>query len=691
MFEGLTLKNWRWQLSENGILQLLMDTENGSANTFSRAAMRELGAIVERLAIEPPKGVLFLSGKSSGFIAGADLTEFEGISDGGAVLNAVTFGQKVFSALERLPCPTVAAIDGFCMGGGTELALACSHRVATDSGSTRIGLPEIKLGLHPGWGGTVRLPKLVGAPAAMDMILTGRGLKAKHARKIGLLDRVVTPEQLVPAAEKMIINRVPRRKPSVKARLSNELVARQALAPMLRKQVAGKANPKHYPAPFAVIKNWQKFGTKGAKAMRAEAKSFAKLATTDTARNLLRVFFLTERVKALAGNKSADIQHVHVIGAGVMGGDIAAWCAHKGLTVTLQDREEQYIRPALERAEKFFEKKYRDDVGKIAKTKLRLTADVAGDGVAKADLIIEAIFENLQAKHELYQRVEPKMKDGAILATNTSSIPLQELATVLEDRGRFVGLHFFNPVAKMPLLEIVTHKKLRKAVLTRAAGFAKLIDRFGVPATSTPGFLVNRVLMPYQLEAMMMFSEGIPGPVIDKAAKRFGMPMGPIELADQVGLDVAASVAEVLSEHLGFEVNDQLRSMLQSKLDAGHRGKKDGKGFYDYDENGKQVKPQVDADYQAPSDIEDRLVLAYLNEAVACLREKVVADPELLDAGMIFGTGFAPFRGGPWQHIIDTGADQLKDRLEELSNKYGPRFTPDAGWDELIVDQAKAA
>ncbi len=684
MFEGLTLKNWRTQRHDNGIVHLLMDVEGKSANAFSRATMRELGAIVERLAIDPPKGVVILSGKESSFCVGADLTEFKDIDSGGNALSTITFGQGVFTRLEKLPCPVVAAIHGACMGGGTEMALACSHRVAVNDGSAKIGLPEIKLGLHPGWGGTVRLPRLVGAPAAMDMMLTGRAIRAKQARKMGLIDRIVEPAQLVTSADKIILNKVPRHKPSLVAKLSNSYPARLALAPQMRKQVARQAKPQHYPAPYALIKLWQKHGGKGAKAMRAEAKTFAKLAKTDTARNLIRVFFLTEAVKALAGNKPAKIEHVHVIGAGVMGGDIAAWCAHRGLTVTLQDREEKYVRPAMERAEKFFEKKYRGDVEKVAKTKTRLTMDVAGNGVPKADLIIEAIFENLEAKQALYGDVEPLMKKDAILATNTSSIPLQDLAKQLDDPGRFVGLHFFNPVAKMPLLEIITHRKLRKSVQTRASGFAKLIDRFGVPATSTPGFLVNRVLMPYQLEAMMCFHEGVPGPVIDKTAKAFGMPMGPIELADQVGLDVAASVAEVLSEHLGFEVSDDLREMLGKKLEAGHRGKKDGKGFYDYDDDGKLVKPEVDENYRAPADLEDRLVLPYLNEAVACLREKVVKEPDLLDAGMIFGTGFAPFRGGPYQHIMDTGPAALKARLEELAGQYGKRFTPDTGWDALI-------
>lgn len=679
MFEGLNITHWSWQVQANGIVHLYMDSHDASVNTFSAAAMTELGRLVERLAIDPPTGVIILSAKDKGYIAGANIGEFSDIFRQGKAMDAIRKGQKIFDQIERLPCPTVAAIDGFCMGGGTEMALACDYRIASDRDSTRIGLPEVMLGIHPGWGGTVRLPRLVGAPKAMDMILTGRGLRAEAARKIGLVDKVCASEKLIETAESLILKRARKTRAPIWLRATNWWPARQILAPMMRKQVARKANPKHYPAPFAAIRLWQKHGGNPRKMMRAEARSMEKLAYTSTAHQLIRVYHLRESLQASGRQVDSGVQHVHVIGAGVMGGDIAAYCALKGLKVTLQDREEKYVKPALERAEKLFEKKLRK-ADRIADARARLSMDVAGDGVAEADLIIEAIFENLEAKQSLFADVESRARADAILASNTSSIPLSEIASALKQPERMIGLHFFNPVAQMPLLELVTHDTLDEAILDRSASFTTDIGKLGVPVTGTPGFLVNRVLMPYLLEAMIIYREGVPGAVIDKAAKRFGMPMGPIELADQVGLDVCASVSGVLSEHLGFVVPDGLDELVAS----GKRGKKDGEGFYTYPE-GKPVKPEVPEGYTPPADLEDRLILPYLNECVACLRENVVANTELLDAGMIFGTGFAPFRGGPCQYISEVGPEVLRDRMKELASQHGDRFEPDSGWDSFAM------
>ncbi len=679
MFEGLTFKHWKIETQDNGVVHLIFDKADTSTNTFSRDVMNELGRAVERMAIEPPRGLVIYSGKENGFIAGAEISEFRTYKDQNDVYEAIRNGQKVFDALERLACPTAVAIDGFCMGGGTEMSLACDYRIASTSDKTRIGLPEVMLGIHPGWGGTVRMPQLIGAPDAMDLILSGRSLRAEAAKKMGVVDRLAAPEDIVATAEEIVLKRPPKHSPGIVGKLSNSFVARQALAPVLKKKVASKANPKHYPAPFAAIELWRKHGGNPRKMMLAEARSVSKLALTDTARNLVRVFFLREKLRSLGDAKAANINHVHVVGAGVMGGDIAAWSALQGKTVTLQDREEQYVKPALERAHQLFKKKLKKD-HKVEEVMGRLRMDVAGDGVPEADLVIEAIFENLEAKQELFANIEPHLKDGAILATNTSSIPLEELRAKLKSPERLVGLHFFNPVAKMPLVEVVQHDQLDDEVFTRAAGYAKGIDRLPAPVASSPGFLVNRILMPYMLEAFRLYQEGVPGRVIDKAATSFGMPMGPVELIDQVGLDVAVSVSEVLSEHLGFEIPDGMAEMV----DAGKRGKKDGEGFYKYEE-GKAVKPEIPDGYVAPADVQDRLIMAFCNEAVTCLREEVVADSEILDAGVIFGTGFAPFRGGPYQYIQDTGPDVLKARLEQLAKQHGERFKPDEYWDELVA------
>ncbi|MGE8250913.1 MAG: 3-hydroxyacyl-CoA dehydrogenase family protein, partial [Stenotrophomonas bentonitica] len=359
-------------------------------------------------------------------------------------------------------------------------------------------------------------------------------------------------------------------------------------------------------------------------------------------RNLIRIFFLTERLKALGG-KDHGIQHVHVVGAGVMGGDIAAWSAYKGFNVTLQDREQRFIDPAMERAQALFAKRVKDESKRPA-VAARLKADLAGEGVALADLVIEAIIENPEAKRDLYQSLEPKMKADALLTTNTSSIPLDELRDHIQRPAQFAGLHYFNPVAQMPLVEIIHHDGMAPETERRLASFCKALGKFPVPVAGTPGFLVNRVLFPYMLEAATAYAEGVPGPVLDKAAVKFGMPMGPIELLDTVGLDVAAGVGKELAPFLGLQVPAALATVEQGK-----RGKMDGQGLYKW-ENGRAQKPDVPANYEIPADLEDRLILPLLNEAVACLHDGVVADADLLDAGVIFGTGFAPFRGGPIQY-----------------------------------------
>ncbi len=676
MFDGLRLAHWQADRRPDGILILTLDRSDQGVNALSRAVLDELEAMIERIQLELPKGIVIISGKDAGFIPGADIKGFEQIAAKGLVEDWIRRGQLIFQKLAELRCPTVAAIHGHCMGGGTEIALACRYRIASNDEKTRIGLPEIKLGIYPGWGGSVRAPRLIGAPAAMDLMLTGRSLSASAARGMGLVDKVVPREQLLDEAIKLAQRGTARPfKQRFLAWATNTGLARAVLAPQMAKQVARKARKDHYPAPFALIETWRRSGGLPLHpALKAEAKSVVKLAGTPTAHNLVRVFFLMDRLKGLGG-KDHGISKVHVIGAGVMGGDIAAWCALRGFEVTLQDREMQYVQPALDRAKTLFEKKVKDPVKREA-TAARLKADVEGAGVADADLVIEAIFENLEAKQALFAKVEETLKPGAILVSNTSSIPLTELRAGRKDPARFAGLHYFNPVALMPLVEIVRHDRLDPETERRLAAFCKAIDKLPVPVAGTPGFLVNRILAPYMQEAIIAFSEGIPGPVIDKVALKFGMPMGPIELVDTVGLDVAASVGRIMADFHGQALPDAF------KVEPGKRGKKDGQGLYKW-ENGRAVKPDVPKDYQAPEDLEDRLILPLLNEAVSCLHDGVVADADLLDAGVIFGTGFAPFRGGPIQHIKAVGAVSLKARLETLSTRYGGRFKPRAGWDAL--------
>ena len=677
MFEGLRFKHWKTSQDDSGIVTLVIDRESAAVNAISRAMLDELDEIVERLEIDNPPGVVIHSAKAAGFAVGADVHELAGMTDEAAVREHIEYGQRVLQRLASVPCPTVAAIHGNCLGGGTELVLACRHRVAVAAPDTRIGLPEVMLGIHPGWGGSARLPRLIGAPAALQAMLTGKPFSADKARGAGLVDRVVPEEQLLAAARQLAVH--PRKRaPGQRCRAwaSNWWPVRQALAPMIRRQTAAKVRREHYPAPFALIEVWRRGGRGIGRRLDLEARSVAALAQTPTARNLIRVFFLRERLRKLDQGARHDIGRVHVVGAGTMGGDIAAWSAWKGFDVTLQDRDMRYIEPALARAHNLYEKKSRGDAARAAEAAARLKADVEGAGVDTADLVVEAIFEDAEAKQAVYADIEPRLAADGLLASNTSSIPLDELRAQLVRPGQFLGLHFFNPVAQMPLVEVVCHARLDDAVKNRAMAFCKALSKLPVAVAGTPGFLVNRILMPYLLEAIRLHHEGVPAPVLDRAAKRFGMPMGPIELADTVGLDVCASVGKELAPFLHLQLPDGLETLLES----GKRGKKDGEGFYVW-QDGKAQKPQVDKQYSAPADIEDRMILPMLNEAVACLHDGVVADADTLDAGVIFGTGFAPFRGGPITYIRATGADTLRTQLEQLAERYGDRFRPRDGWD----------
>ena len=676
MFEGLRFNHWKTSQGDDGVVTLTLDRAGSSVNAISRAVLDELEQIVERLAIEKPAGVIIHSAKPAGFAVGADVKEFIDYAKHDSVLENIEHGQRVYEALARLPCPTVAAVHGACMGGGTELILACRQRIAADDDKTKIALPEVMLGIHPGWGGTARLPRLIGATEALPLMLTGKSLSARRALGLGVVDRLARPDELLTEAKLLL--RHPAARPfarRARAWASNTWLARQILAPMVFKQTAAKVRKEHYPAPFAMIEVWKRGGSAIRQRLKIEARSVAKLAKTPTAQNLIRIFFLQERLKGQGGGIEHGIKHVHVVGAGVMGGDIAAWAAFKGFEVTLQDREMKFVQPALDRARALYEKKLKAPE-KVEAAVRRLRADVEGAGVASAELAIEAIYENARAKEALYALIEPQFQADEILASNTSSIPLDELRQNLAAPQRFLGLHFFNPVAQMPLVEVVRHDQLDEGIEKRALAFCKAIGKLPVAVKGTPGFLVNRILMPYLLEAMRLYGEGVPGPVLDREAKRFGMPMGPIELADTVGLDVCASVGKELAPFLGLE----LPPGLDEKLAAGKRGKKDGQGLYVW-QDGKPQKPEVDKDYVTPPDVAERMILPMVNEAVACLADGVVDDADLLDAGVIFGTGFAPFRGGPIQYARSEGADQLKARLEQLARRYGDRFKPKHGWD----------
>jgi 3-hydroxyacyl-CoA dehydrogenase / enoyl-CoA hydratase / 3-hydroxybutyryl-CoA epimerase len=668
--------HWRTRTDEDGIVWLLFDKKDSSANTLSEEVLAELNAILEKLEQNSPRGVVIRSAKPGGFIAGADIAQFRGVTDVAQIEAQLTRGHAVLDRLDRLPATTVAVIHGYCLGGGLEVALACDYRIATDDAS--FGFPEVLLGLHPGLGGTVRLPRLINPVEAMTMMLTGRSERARRARRLGVVDAVTQERHVRAAVLAAVGGEMKKTKQSLMGSLLSLKPARQLLASRMASEAAKRAPRTHYPAPYALINSWVEHGGDADAMQKSEISSFAKLLVGDTAQNLVRVFYLREKLKRLADGKW-DGQRVHVIGAGTMGGDIAAWCAWRGFTVTLGDTNQNAIGGAVKRAAELYGRIGRDNRLRVRDALDRLIPDLKGDGVAGADLIIEAVPENLELKRKIFAGIEPKMKPDAILASNTSSIPLEQLRESLPRPDRLVGIHFFNPVSRMQLVEIVSHDQVAPEVLADARAFLGRIDRLPAPVKSAPGFLVNRALTPYLLEALVMLDTGMKKETIDKAALDFGMPMGPIELADEVGLDICLHVAEMLRGSLNRDMPDPPQ-WFKDKVAKGELGKKTGKGLYDW-KDGRAVKTQDEA--SPPPDTIDRLILPMLDACMTCLREGVVADEQILDGAMIFATGFAPFRGGPMHYARTRGVADVRDTLKRLAQQYGPRFQPDPGWDTL--------
>jgi 3-hydroxyacyl-CoA dehydrogenase/enoyl-CoA hydratase/3-hydroxybutyryl-CoA epimerase len=634
---AIAAKHFYWDTDKDGLAWLTFDKQGESANTFSKEALEQLSLCLGEIEKASPKGLVIRSAKEN-FIAGADVEEFTRFKTPEEALAFVRLGWDVLQKLRDLPFPTTAMVNGFCMGGGVELALACRYRVALDDPKTRFALPEVMLGIMPAWHGVQWLPKLVGPAAAFDIILTGKSVDARRAKRIGLVDQAVPLRILENTARIVTLEAKPRKKLLLSQRFLlnfKSLVVSQA-----RKQVARRAKKEHYPAPYAILELWRKYDGDPFAAKDDPDASVEALFAHPTAANLIRIFFLQERMKEL-GKGSFKARHVHVVGAGVMGGDIAAVCAMRGLTVTLQDTSPERLAPAVKRSAELFKKRLRD-ARRERDAFDRLIPDVSGDGARQADVIIEAIFENLEAKRELFRKLESIAKPGAILASNTSSLKLADIATALKDPSRLVGIHFFNPVPLLQLVEVVSSTATNPETAGKAAAFVRQIDKLPLPVKDAPGFLVNRVLGPYMQNAFRMIDEGVKPETVDRAMEAFGMPMGPAELADTVGLDICLAAGKQLAKNA-----TEVPKFLADKVAAGQLGKKTGQGIYRW-ENGKPVKGEADAYDQR---MIDSLVEPYLQEAAAAVREGIVADADLADAGLIFGTGFAPFRGGPLHYL----------------------------------------
>jgi 3-hydroxyacyl-CoA dehydrogenase / enoyl-CoA hydratase / 3-hydroxybutyryl-CoA epimerase len=639
--------NWRFEVDVERIAWLTMDTPKSPVNTISSAAGQELETIIMRvedlIASGEVIGLVVQSGKDSGFIAGADVAEFDSISDPAVLPEILKQAHRTMDRIEHLKAPAIAAIHGFCLGGGLELALACHYRIAVNDEKTRVGFPEVNLGIFPGFGGTGRSIRQAGPVAAMQTMLTGRMIKASVARRMGLVDKLVRHrDNLHWEARKAVLQK----RKAGPAPFAERIMAwgpiRTQIVARMRAETSKKAPRAHYPAPHALIDLFEKHGDNWRAMVDGEAAGFVPLMASDTARNLRRVFFLSESLKRLGlrGSEKPVFQRVHVIGAGVMGGDIAAWCALRGLGVTLQDLDMERITPALTRAKSLFKKRLKDRVA-VASAVARLEADPSGKGIARADVIIEAVVENLEVKKKLFVDIEGKAKADAILATNTSSIELERIAEGLRDPSRLIGLHFFNPVAQLPLVEIIRSRFNTDRNAALGASFALAIGKSPVLVKSAPGFLVNRVLMPYMLGAVERVEKGENKELLDAAAVAFGMPMGPIELMDTVGLDVGQSVAKELGQSLPD--NSRFSALVaQKKL-----GRKTGEGFYKW-VDGKAQKGEVPA-YGDLAGLGRELVKPLVDMTGVVVGEGVVASADLADIGVIFGTGFAPFLGGPMQ------------------------------------------
>ncbi|MFX0545885.1 3-hydroxyacyl-CoA dehydrogenase NAD-binding domain-containing protein [Roseovarius sp. S1116L3] len=664
--------NWRSGRDADGILWLVMDCEAGGTNFISRKVLEELDAHLAAAEADLPKALVIRSAKEGGFAAGADISEFKDVADDPETL--LREGHAVFDRLAALKCPTICVVHGACLGGGFEMALACDHRIGVRGAS--FAFPEVQLGLHPGLGGTFRSLALIDPVEAMTLMLTGKTAHTKKAKKLGLLDAVVEERHVADAVRAAADGKLEGREPGLKARAMSYATARGYAARQMRSQTEKKAPKAHYPAPHALIDLWEEHGDDAKPMQEAEIRSFGKLLQTDTSKNLQRAFFLRQRLR---GNAKGDdgIAHVHVIGAGAMGAEIAAMSAIRGKRVTLGDTSPEALGRAVNLAREICGSKHLSSID--ARDAMdRMMPDPGGHGLALADLIIEAGPEKTEIKQKIYEDLKARMKPEAILASNTSSLSVDDLAAHAPDAARFAGLHFFNPVSRIDLVEVIKGAQTSDDTVSRLAAFCGAIKKLPVHVGDYPGFLVNRALVPYMMEAMALMDEGVPKEVIDTAALRFGMPMGPVTLADQVGLDIGLHVAISLSEGLDVPLAS-ISDTLRDKVAAGETGKKAGRGFYDWSDG----TPHPGSDEGAPEDLTDRLILPMLNACVEVLRKDVVKEPDDVDAAMIFATGWAPFRGGPMHYARARGIDAVVSRLKELEAAHGPRFAPDAGWQTL--------
>jgi 3-hydroxyacyl-CoA dehydrogenase/enoyl-CoA hydratase/3-hydroxybutyryl-CoA epimerase len=689
------------ETDERGVAVLTLDRPGEKVNTLGKGVVREFETLLDEMAKDPAvRAIVLRSGKPDNFIAGADIKDFTRIrsAEEGEVLSRA--GQAVLDKVECSGVPVVAAIHGTCLGGGTELALACRYRVASDDPKTSIGLPEVTLGLIPGAGGTQRLPRLIGLARALDLILTGRALKAGRALETGLVDEVCPAPILTDVARRAALalaeGRLEPRRPSgiaLQERLLRPIIFAKARSSVLQRTGG------NYPAPLEAI-DVVRQGTSVtlAEGLRAEARAFGRLAVSEASRALVSVFFATQAIKKDAGypegTPEKKVEKLGVLGAGLMGAGIAGVAADVGVLVRLKDATHDQVGRGLRHVREIYEERRR----RRSLTRLevghrmdRIAPTIDYSGFRRADLVIEAVFEDLDLKRRVLAETEAVTREDCVFASNTSSIPIREIALACTHPSRVLGMHFFSPVHRMPLLEVVVTPETEPWAVATAVGFGRKIGKHVIVVRDGPGFYTSRTLAAYLNEAAWLLEEGAAVDAIDRAMTAFGFPVGPLTLLDEVGIDVGAKVAKVMHQHLGERM--AAAPAMEKVLADGRLGRKSRKGFYTYDGGRKRVDETVYAvlpggtsrrAYETRA-IQERLAFAFLNEAVLCLQEALLRSPRDGDVGAVFGLGFPPFLGGPFRNLDRLGARFAVETLERLQRHHGERLRPAA----MLLDMAR--
>lgn len=692
---------FKFRIHNGNIGILTFDLPDSRVNIFSSPVMAELEQTLDDLAKKELKCLIIDSGKKGNFTAGADIKEIVNVYDEDLGYKVSRLGQNIFNKISEFPYPSIAVINGSCMGGGTEISLACTYRLATDNPKTKIALPEVNIGIFPGWGGTQRLPRLIGLQRSLDFILTGKNLNGERAYRYGIVDKVIPKELVQESALKfaqdvidgkdvLTLSRSRRKqKGFLPVILEKNPIGRALLFHQAKKTILKKTKG-HYPAPLkgleAVKKGFKKSLKKG---LDIEAKLFGSTIGSSVSKNLIKIFYWTEAVKKENGIDNPDItitpiKRAATLGAGVMGGGIAQLFASRNIPIRVKDINYDAVAKAYQQASGVLKGKLkRRRINKFEFNHIlsNITGTVDYSGFKNVDFIVEAIIEDLDIKKKVFSELEQFIREDTIVVSNTSSLRINDMSDSFQRPERFVGMHFFNPVHRMPLVEVIRGKDSIDEAVASTFQLAKSLGKTPIVVNDGPGFLVNRLLVPYMVEAVSLLEEGYSVKAIDKAMEHFGMPMGPIELFDEVGIDVAYKVAKILSQSMGARMAE---SDLLGKLVEDNRfGKKTGVGFYRYEDKKKLYDNRINEyisrkedTHLEEQDLINRMVYPMVNEAARCLEDKIVSRPQDVDLAMIFGTGFAPFRGGLLNFADTEGLNKISDTLESYTEEYGERFKP---------------